>query len=84
MDRRKLILRRFGPMTFGLGYFDGGTWIDHAHPATDRAEPEGDRSLDVVHDWLSCCLDATDGVAVLPVGRVSQAALRSEVAAQGG
>ena len=84
MDRRKLILRRFGPMTFGLGYFDDGTWIDHAQPATERAVPEGDRWMDVVHDWLSCCIDSTDGVAVLPVRRVSQAHARSEVAAQGG
>ena len=84
MDRRKLILRRFGPMTFGLGYYDGGTWVDHAQPATQRAVPEGDGSLDVVHDWLSCCLDATDGLAVLPVRRVSQAPVRSEVVAHGG
>lgn len=52
MHRRTLILRRFGPLTFGLGYYEGGTWVDH--------QPIGgvtpaDAPLDVVHGWLSCC-----------------------------
>ena len=84
MDRRKLILRRFGPMTFGLGYFDDGTWIDHAQPATGRAVREGDGSMEVVHDWLSCCLESNDRVASLPVGRGIRTPARSEVVAQGG
>ena len=29
MHRRNLILRRFGALSFGLGYFDAGTWVDH-------------------------------------------------------
>ena len=57
MHRPTLILRRFGPLTFGLGYYDGGTWFDHE--PTDGATA-GDEAMDVVHGWLSCCESATD------------------------
>ena len=69
MNRPNLILRRHGPMTFGLGYFQDGVWVDHL--AADRAglsesadgrAAQGDATpLDVVHDWFSCCSD--------PIGR---------------
>ena len=29
MHRRILVLRRFGPVDFGLGYFEDDAWIDH-------------------------------------------------------
>ena len=56
MHRPTLILRRFGPLTFGLGYYDNGIWVDH-QPAGDV--PPADATMDVVHGWLSCC-DADD------------------------
>ena len=52
-------------MTFGLGYFRDGVWVDHL--ATDQAgvrdsaEEEHDANpLDAVHQWLSCCKDLAD------------------------
>ena len=36
MHRRNLILRRFGELSFGLGYFEDGVWVDHASPASGR------------------------------------------------
>ncbi len=30
MHRRTLIMRRFGEMSFGLGYVEDGVWVDHA------------------------------------------------------
>jgi hypothetical protein len=64
MHRRNLIIRRFGALDFGLGYFDDGVWVDHAAgdrivPGTDTREP-GSAPIDVVHEWLSCC-DEPDG-----------------------
>ena len=60
MHRRNLILRRFGALTFGLGYFDAGTWVDHtALPDRGRdleiagATSAADRSA--IHTMLSCC-----------------------------
>ena len=52
MHRPTLILRRFGPLTFGLGYYDDGIWVDH-QPSGDSARSGS--SMDAVHDWLSCC-----------------------------
>ena len=37
---RRMILRRFGALSFGLGYFEDGTWIDHR---------EGDGGVVAVH-----------------------------------
>ena len=56
MHRPTLILRRFGPLTFGLGYYDNGIWVDH-QPTGDAPPPSA--TMDVVHGWLSCC-DAID------------------------
>jgi hypothetical protein len=52
MHRPTLILRRFGPLTFGLGYYDDGIWVDH-EPTGDV--PASDAAMGVVHGWLSCC-----------------------------
>ena len=64
MDRPRLILRRFGALSFGLGYFDDGVWIDHTAVA-DPASNDADRALlDVVHTWVACCAEPpTDGRA---------------------
>ena len=47
--QRTLVIRRFGAMSFGIGYYEDGVWIDHASgdPADD---PWGD-----VHGWYGCC-----------------------------
>lgn len=64
MHRRTLIIRRFGALDFGLGYFRNGTWVDHAdaNGALDEAEPDGSRSMDAVHEWLACCGRPADGL----------------------
>ena len=62
MHRRNLILRRFGAMSFGLGYFEAGAWVDHTSLA-DRgrdltiagAATAADRSA--IHSMLSCCTE---------------------------
>lgn len=65
MHRRNLILRRFGALSFGLGYFDAGTWVDHtALPDRGRdlaiagAASAADRAA--IHTMLSCCPQETD------------------------
>jgi hypothetical protein len=73
MHRPNLILRRHGPLTFGLGYFQEGVWIDHlaaddaaigeaigAMQVTDEAT-----AIDAIHQLLSCCPDPVD--AQLPI-----------------
>jgi hypothetical protein len=52
MHRRTLIIRRFGTLDFGIGYYENGVWIDHAD---DGAAPLSASSLGAVHDWLGCC-----------------------------
>jgi hypothetical protein len=78
MHRRNLILRRFGALSFGLGYFDAGTWIDHtALPDCGRdlaiagVVSAADRSA--IHALLSCCTQETDGQAA----RVTAIPIRS-------
>jgi hypothetical protein len=68
MNRPNLILRRHGPMTFGLGYFQDGVWVDHLvadHDgaralAVERPAQHDASPIDVVHQWFSCCADAAD------------------------
>jgi hypothetical protein len=65
MHRRNLILRRFGAMSFGLGYFEAGAWVDHTS-LPDRGRDftiagvatAADRSA--IHSMLSCCIPETD------------------------
>ena len=71
MHRRILVLRRFGPVDFGLGYFEDGAWIDHTTLADGGASLGiADGSFAAVHDLLACCqaTDAAraDGLAVRP------------------
>ncbi len=69
MYRRTLVLRRFGDLSFGLGYFEDGAWIDHASPAAhDRmaAWSVAERqALDAIHAWFDCC---SQPVAAIPIG----------------
>jgi hypothetical protein len=61
MHRRTLILRRFGELSFGLGYVEDGVWVDHAM-AIERGEDlltnasAADRAgLEAMHAWFACC-----------------------------
>jgi hypothetical protein len=61
MQRRSLILRRFGELSFGLGYVEDGVWIDHAAAIARGEDPYADASstdraaLDAIHAWFTCC-----------------------------
>ena len=68
MNRPNLILRRHGPLTFELGYFQDGVWVDHraADPAgvrdafdEDMREHDAD-PIDTIHQWFSCCADSVE------------------------
>jgi hypothetical protein len=56
MYRRRLFLRRFGAVDFGLGYFEDGIWVDHTSLA-DGGTSLGidDGGLAAIHDLLGCC-----------------------------
>jgi hypothetical protein len=80
MDRRKLIVRRFGVLSFGLGYFEDGVWIDHlAAPSgeTDAAE------MGAIHAWLDCCGDRPDGRLAALAVEARNGTPREPVAAAG-
>lgn len=60
MHRPTLILRRFGVVSFGLGFFEDGAWVDHT------TLPDRGRDLVIagtataadrlaVHAMLDCC-----------------------------
>jgi hypothetical protein len=59
MHRSTLTLRRFGPMSFGLGYYENGIWVDHSRSADGKVSQPGDVALDAVHRWYGCCVDPT-------------------------
>ena len=59
MHRSTLTLRRFGPMSFGLGYYENGIWVDHSGSAEGTAPQSGDRALEAIHQWYGCCADST-------------------------
>jgi hypothetical protein len=76
MRHRNLVIRRFGAMSFGIGHYENGVWVDHTvHDDVEPAEHvavEGDRLADDIHAWYGCCesraADAVDGrgnIAVL-------------------
>lgn len=68
MHRPNLILRRHGALTFGLGYFQDGVWVDHLVADDPRAQLPADgrdraadaTTMDVVHEWFSCCADRVE------------------------
>lgn len=48
-------------MTFELGYFQDGVWVDHR--AADRADilgPLDDDPIGAIHQWFSCCADTVE------------------------
>ena len=80
MHRRNLTLRRFGPLSFGLGYFDDGVWVDHS--AGDLAivhatEQEG-LAIDAIHAWFGCC-EQTDAAALEIVGAQEASVMTPQV-----
>lgn len=78
MHRRTFVLRRFGDLSFGLGYFEGDAWVDHASPgARDAMAGTSDAeqaALDAIHAWFDCCREPA---AAIPIGAVAPAASSS-------
>jgi len=86
MDRRNLILRRFGALSFGLGYFANGVWVDHAELADrgagfDISGAGADGNRDEIHAWLGCCAGAAQPGAADDGGRATPIPIRSAVGA---
>jgi hypothetical protein len=80
MHRRTLTLRRFGPLSFGLGYFEDGAWVDHAAGDLAVADVTDDEraSMNAIHTWFGCC-EETDAVALQIVERAEAAAAVPQV-----
>jgi hypothetical protein len=57
MQRRRLTIRRFGPLSFGIGYLENGVWIDHSEVPGAGADEEDAMAL--LHDWYGCCPEAS-------------------------
>lgn len=75
MHRRTLVLRRFGGMSFALGCFEDGDWVDHTVLRQRPGWPEPaemtavERSaLDAVHTWFDCCQGQASLIAVVAHG----------------
>jgi hypothetical protein len=79
MHRRNLILRRFGALSFGLGYFEDGTWIDHREG--DGLIVDADPDIQAVHAWLACCPLAADLIP-MPVSAAPELRERFAVVAR--
>lgn len=82
MDRRKLIVRRFGVLSFGIGYFEKGVWVDHL-TAPDATYDDG---LAEIHQLLGCCSERDkDGVTAFAIvaAATTKASRDEPVAAQG-
>ncbi len=46
-------------MSFGLGYYENGIWVDHSGSAEEDASQPSDVGLDAVHQWYGCCTGST-------------------------
>jgi hypothetical protein len=82
MDRQNLILRRFGVLSFGLGYFADGVWVDHAELADrgaglDISGAGSDVDRDEVHAWLGCCAESAQPAAMDGSGRATPVPIQS-------
>ena len=53
--RRRLMIRRYGALSFGLGYLEAGAWVDHT--TVDPVAVEEDAATAAVHAFLGCCTD---------------------------
>ena len=67
MERRKLTIRRFGPMSFGIGYLENGVWVDHS--AVPDAAADDEDGMALLHAWYGCCADATRREVTVGLGR---------------
>ena len=79
--RRRLIIRRYGPTSFGLGVLEDGAWVDHV--TLPPAMLEEDDATAAVHAALGCCADrrtAAKPAATFPA-RTGDAAAASAVPA---
>ena len=64
-------------MTFGLGYFEDGVWIDHLAAddrgvrvrADEAVGQHGSSPIDVVHQLLSCCADPAESADAESIGQ---------------
>jgi len=72
MERRRLTIRRFGPMSFGIGYYlEDGVWVDHS--TVPDAVADDEEAMALLHDWYGCCAgaprqDVPVGLARVKVG----------------
>jgi hypothetical protein len=64
MPQRNLVIRRFGSLSFGIGYYEDGVWVDHT--AADAGDEAARGELtDDIHGWYGCCgSDAADTAAI--------------------
>jgi hypothetical protein len=84
--RRRLMIRRYGPLAFGLGYLDHGSWVDHT--TVDSTAIEEDPATAAVHALLGCCTDghvtllpaAAPGIRVVEGAAASGASAASRLA----
>jgi hypothetical protein len=69
MDRPVLTIRRFGPLSFGIGYVRDGVWVDHSMlPAGEIDDPRANGLMAVVHELYDCCEDGVPAtIATLAV-----------------
>ena len=86
MHRRNLILRRFGALTFGLGYFENGDWVDHrelgdrgAGLEISGALAETDRAA--IHAWLGCCAEVAARIGTELGAEAAPIPIRNQIAA---
>ena len=81
MHRRTLILRRFGDLSFGLGYYEDGAWVDHSIAA--EVIDDGERSaeeraaLAAVHEWFDCCRNTVPAIPVVEAPLAGSASSRA-------
>ena len=82
MHRRSLVIRRFGPMDFGLGYFENGAWIDHTSLADGGASLGlGEGPFSAAHDLLRCCRRPINPASDVEVGRSQPIAVQRDTLA---
>jgi hypothetical protein len=77
MHRRSLVLRRFGAMSFGLGYYEDGVWVDHAADGDDGGAEETGLAWEAIHGWFTCC--GSDETAAAAAVGVEESAARGVV-----
>ena len=67
--RRRLVIRRYGALSFGLGYLEDGIWVDHT--TVPASAVEEDAATAAVHAALGCCVDRDALLSTVPIVRSS-------------